>query len=458
MEIGGGAFATVYRVRQVSLDRWVALKMVREKDPHRRHAIVKEAKTQAQLHIDAIPQVYDTFEWRSTVCIVMQWIKGISLKTLMAEGLSDTYRCWLVDGFLAALASLHAQGYAHRDIKPENVLVSPNDGIFLVDFGFTKNVHDGEVSMAGHVKGTPAYMAPELWSGSARIDYLRADVYAAGKICAELLQKSGTGFDCDRLVAYRPQQRPENGVHIYREWQAHFQGRPIVAQWQELAAAPASQQLGARLFSAAHKLLYAGREEEAYWLLVECLQEQPNHARAVSLMESFPEQTQKRKRRQRIIAAAGTAAVCLLMVVAFLVGRHSEEFSGVASSDYFQTGFTLRLGENMQNRNIRVKEREGELSAAFRKTHGSANALDATLYLSHIPVQGSLYIDGKVYGRDSVMTKGLSLDFGTHTLVWRMNSGTIGWKEHVQLLPFERQGVHIDLTGLVDNAYVYKKQ
>jgi serine/threonine protein kinase len=439
MEIGGGAFATVYRVRQVSLDRWVALKIVREKDPLRRRAILREARTQAQLHVDAIPQVYDTFEWQGTICIVMQWIKGVSLKTLLSRHLSHTHRLWLADGFLAALAALHARGFAHRDLKPENVLVSPTDGVFLVDFGFTKNINDGEVSMAGYIKGTPAYMAPEMWSGGSQTDYLRADVYAAGKICTELLpHKHQLSFETDRLTAYLPRHRPADAMEVYREWERFLGGRPPIAQWQEVVGSTCSAQLAQRLYAAARELLYAGREEGAYWLLVECLQENPNHAEAVSLMESFPRRSRARVRNKRIVFSVSTALGCLVVLFAFLAGRKSTQPSPARHAQVFHDSYAQRMtGHRTAVRGDRAS------TAVFRRMGSGATALSGMLYVSSLPPHGSLYVDETAYGRDSSLLKGIRVAYGAHTLRWRDPQQRTLWKEHIHLLPFEVQGVHI---------------
>ena len=69
MSIGKGGFASVYRVKQTALDRWVAIKIIEEKNPKRRKELLKEGKTQANLQIRYVPQVYDAFEWKKKVYI-----------------------------------------------------------------------------------------------------------------------------------------------------------------------------------------------------------------------------------------------------------------------------------------------------------------------------------------------------------------------------------------------------
>jgi serine/threonine-protein kinase len=186
---GEGAFSTVYRARQTSLDRWVALKIIAEKDRLRRNELLSEAKTQANIHLDCIPQIYDTFEWDKRIFIVMQWLKGISLREILDDFPSINCRHRIADSLVNSIVKLHEQGFAHRDLKPENVFISPDYGIFLVDFGFTKNIIDGKKSMSGTIKGTPAYMAPELWSSSETIDPLRSDLFSLGRFLKNCIPK-----------------------------------------------------------------------------------------------------------------------------------------------------------------------------------------------------------------------------------------------------------------------------
>ena len=171
MHIGTGAFASVYRVRQTVLERWVALKFVFEKNPHRRRELLGEAQTQAKLHAECVPRIYDAFEWRQSVCIVMEWIRGVSLAEVLTSDLSLDDRIRMAGSLIRALAEIHARGFAHRDLKPENVLAAPDHGLYLVDFGFSRNIAEQHRSSVNVAKGTPAYMAPELWTLGAPLGF-----------------------------------------------------------------------------------------------------------------------------------------------------------------------------------------------------------------------------------------------------------------------------------------------
>lgn len=234
MLLGEGAFASVFRVRQTALDRLVAIKVLHEKDPAKKRDLVKEATTQARIRADCIPQVYHVFEWRSRVCIVMEWIKGVSLSSLIAHFPAAEERLWLADHVIRSLSALHTLGFAHRDLKPENILVSPDKGVMLVDFGFTKNVIDGQQSISGVVKGTPAYMAPELWTGGCAADPMRCDVFAAGKIVRDILSEDVCPSFTAQCISDDPSRRPSSGSEMLALWQesAPHIGMPDGAAWQ----------------------------------------------------------------------------------------------------------------------------------------------------------------------------------------------------------------------------------
>ena len=127
MRIGEGTFASVYRVRQNALERWVALKIIPEKDRDRRKELLKEATIQAKIKAECIPQVYDAFEWNNSVCIVMQWVKGVSLVQLMRGTLSEEERLFLANGLICSMATLHSLGFEEKyDLYLQRNQVQPH--------------------------------------------------------------------------------------------------------------------------------------------------------------------------------------------------------------------------------------------------------------------------------------------------------------------------------------------
>ncbi|MBD3393497.1 MAG: protein kinase [Chitinivibrionales bacterium] len=438
MRIGGGAFASVYRVRQASVDRWVALKVIEETDRDRRRAVLKEATTQARMHLSCVPQVYDAFEWKKSVCIAMQWIKGASLAELLQRDPSRQQRMWLADGFIRALARLHAEGYAHRDLKPANVVVSPSDGIYLVDFGLTKHVRDPEKSMTGVVKGTPAYMAPELWRAGGDTDHMRADVYSAGLILREILAGDESVRFADALVKEDPRPRPASGWGIQSLWETGFTQAVPTPGWHELAGPPTARLHAKNLLAAARELLAGGRHDEAYWLLVECLEEDPEYGEAVELMEAFPALSRRKAVRRSVVVALAACAIAAIIVGVFFAGRQSSAWQRIVGigGGISESGITLLKSTRAGNRS-----REG--SAAFLEDSLPAAHLSGCVVVKSFPADGELSIDGRPIGPRANLRQGIPLAFGKHVLRWKVDGRGVIWRERIAILPFEVKGLTI---------------
>ncbi len=440
MRVGEGAFASVYRVRQTALDRWVAIKVLHEKDPVKKRDIVKEATTQARIQADCIPQVFHVLEWRSQVCIVMEWIEGVSLSSLLAHFPSPGERLWLADHVIRALAALHTLGFAHRDLKPENILISPDKGVMLVDFGFTKNVVDGKQSISGVVKGTPAYMAPELWSGRQGIDPMRCDVFAAGRIMHDILPGDSFANFTAECTSDDPSERPASGAEMLALWQRIA---PHITQpdWRRLARSLASEQLSAKLTGAARLLLHEGRQDEAYWLLVESIEENPKNVEAVSLMNSFPKYVQRRRVRRRITYAGAAAGCICLLLFAFVIGRHSRDWNtrGAALTVRIpsQNDRSTRLAWMMRTRSAGVG------TVPFRCDSACAGRLSGTLYVASRPASGTLSINGTTVDRVTDYQSGIPLAPGKHALAWVDENGRVPWRGKITMLPFETKIISI---------------
>lgn len=321
MAIGQGSFSSVYRVRQSALDRWVAIKVISEKSAPRREDLLKEAKKQAQLPLAGIPAIYDAFEWRQQVCIVMQWIHGVTLESLLEKGIPPVHRGPLAAAVLAALAGLHRLGYAHRDLKPANILVSPSEGIHLVDFGFARRIDAPDQSLAGAIIGTPLYMAPELWK-SGDVDLMRADLYALGRILKRVEPGNAWDTSLEAMLQEDPARRPASAVEAWRD-REDSPAPEGPCDWKALAGPAAADHHARQLLQAAKLLLYAGREEEAYWLGIESLESDPDSAEAVRLLDQVPHVSRRKARVRRLWKAALAAGFVLSVAGGFLLGRQA---------------------------------------------------------------------------------------------------------------------------------------
>jgi eukaryotic-like serine/threonine-protein kinase len=199
-ELGHGGMATVYRARDVRLDRAVAVKVLH---PHLRqssemgHRFHAEARAVAKLKHRNIVEVYDVSgpeEYEQY--LVVELVEGATLRTTL-----DKSGLWPPEvaaalglELLCALSHAHAQGVIHRDIKPENVMIGVSSldqkgqgatEVKLTDFGIAKLLDQKGVTSTGQVLGSPAHMAPEQIEGN-EVD-ARADVFGMGVLLYECM-------------------------------------------------------------------------------------------------------------------------------------------------------------------------------------------------------------------------------------------------------------------------------
>ncbi len=184
----------VYRVRQVSLDRVVALKLLPPSisdDPAFADRFMREAKTMARLDHPNIVRVHEFGETEGRYYLVMEYVDGSNLRQVMeGGGLVPKEALAIVPQVCDALQYAHDRGVVHRDIKPENVLIDRTGRVKITDFGLAKLVQhdprDKTLTAVGQVMGTPQYMAPEQYKSPQDVDH-RADIYSLGVVFYEML-------------------------------------------------------------------------------------------------------------------------------------------------------------------------------------------------------------------------------------------------------------------------------
>jgi serine/threonine protein kinase len=205
--LGRGGMGVVYKARQKSLDRWVAIKLLapeRVHDERFAEHFEREAKTLARLSHPNIVTVFDHGEADGLFYIVMEFVDGVNLRDLLMDGKMEPAQALaIVPEICAALQFAHDHGVVHRDIKPENILIDRDGRVKIADFGIAALVGtDADRS------GTPPYMAPEQETAGGTIDH-RADIYALGVVLYEML----TGERPDQDLP-RPSQRVEIDVRL----------------------------------------------------------------------------------------------------------------------------------------------------------------------------------------------------------------------------------------------------
>ncbi|MDX3190058.1 protein kinase [Streptomyces sp. MN03-5084-2B] len=185
--IGSGAMGVVWRATDVRLERTVAIKQIlpqpgvseTERDNMRQRAM-REAKNAARFqHPNAIV-VFDIAEHNGDPCLVMEYLNGPSLSTILAEeGTLPLGRVARIGEQVAsALVAAHRAGIVHRDVKPGNILIDETGTAKITDFGISRAAGDMTLTATGLIGGTPAYLAPELARGADPVP--SSDVFALG--------------------------------------------------------------------------------------------------------------------------------------------------------------------------------------------------------------------------------------------------------------------------------------
>lgn len=193
-EIGRGGMGVVYKARQVSLDRFVALKMIlagqlaSEAEVKRFRA---EAQAAANLDHPNIVAVYEVGEHEGRQYFSMRLVEGENLaaRVQKVEGKAQAVEVARLIGKVAhAVHYAHQRGILHRDLKPGNILIDSQGEPHVTDFGLAKRV-DGasSLTLSGSVVGTPNYMAPEQAAGKVRQVTAAADIYSLGAVLYYLL-------------------------------------------------------------------------------------------------------------------------------------------------------------------------------------------------------------------------------------------------------------------------------
>jgi WD40 repeat protein len=315
-ELGRGGMGVVYQARQLSLNRPVALKMLRADvlatdDELRRFQ--NEAEAVAFLDHPHIVPILEVGEHERRRYFTMKLIVGQSLDQRLADYAGDPKAAArLVATVAEAVHHAHQRGLLHRDLKPANILVDDRGAPHVSDFGLAKRIEgDSELTASGAILGTPSYMAPEQASGRRGAVTTASDVYGLGAVLYALLTGRAP-FRCDSVAETLEQVRE-------RPPQPPSRLNPEVDQDLETITLKCLQKEPNQRYGSA-------------WELAEDLRlfrdGQPIRARPVSRAEALWRWC-RRNPAMAMATAAAMAALVAALVVSTLFARYYARSSGI---------------------------------------------------------------------------------------------------------------------------------
>ncbi|MBR5586916.1 MAG: Stk1 family PASTA domain-containing Ser/Thr kinase, partial [Clostridia bacterium] len=200
--VGSGGMAIVYKAKDRLLDRFVAVKMLREELQDDKEFVERfkaEARSAASLNHPNVVSVFDVGTDGDREYFVMEYIEGVTLKEIIeSKTLTWKRSCSYGVQIAGAIEHAHKKNIVHRDIKPHNIMITKDNVVKVTDFGIARAVTTSTIVRAGNVIGSVHYFSPEQACGGA-VDF-KSDIYSMGVVLYEMLT-GRVPFDAENPVA-----------------------------------------------------------------------------------------------------------------------------------------------------------------------------------------------------------------------------------------------------------------
>jgi serine/threonine-protein kinase len=319
-QIGAGATARVWLAFDSVLERRVAVKMLAGQiggEEAHIERFRREARAVAQLAHPHIVAVLDTGEHDGMPFIVLEYVEGETLKERIARvgRLTITEAVAIAIEVARALEAAHARGIVHRDVKPQNILLDPEAGAKITDFGIARTEHEAGLTVGGRVLGTTDYVSPEQALGHEVTG--QSDLYSLGVVLYESLS-GAVPFSAPSHIAVAT-------MHVRDELPDLQQRRPEVSAVLAAVVERATAKHLARRYGAAHELIV---DLEGVLAIEAARTGSAPGKEATMVLRSLPAGASPRLtlRAMRPAVRAGlvAVAVAVLVVVAVLLLTHTH--------------------------------------------------------------------------------------------------------------------------------------
>ena len=446
--LGSGGQGKVYRAREAGLDRRVALKSLRYANQEEKLELLKKACGLSALSLYGIPRLLRFFCRGGSLWLVMEYIEGIPLVPSQCRKWPEPLRQRIVLLIAEALDVMHRGGWTHGDLKPSNILLTREGTVALLDMGFARHTDE---CVTPRPSGTLAYMAPEVKLNAVH-DPRRADIYSFGVLLHEMLYgflpgEEGTdGFPGDgggmalsqiikNCIALDPYKRFESAAVLKKELFAAlpFAGHEIQPNLGKTVEPLLRERMRRCCLDAAAEAMKK-RKEDAYHLICEALDWDPESSEALIMLQKIRSPS---KRWRASLSVAVAAVIAALGVGGFFSLKVQTSFPP-PSHEAVLTG----RKEYLEPR--RLQSPAGVPAEIPLRVKQNETRFSAQIDVRGMPPDAALYLDDSLLGSGGSRVQ-REVTAGGHVLHVRNSSGIV-WRKRIDLSPFETLRLQVRTT------------